>query len=165
MRDAVVVRRRRYKALGASLSRDVVTERVHGDRGIVVNPQHAPSANGPTESADKATSRRCAVFGRDIAKRTTGDAGDGMISDRRPKEPGRRAPKMAVGAEHKYLCGGLVYDCERIAVVIAGCDNPAREFNHCIGHGLVLRKLVDSGGRLHGAILGFGHAEGRERQR
>lgn len=88
-----------------------------------------------------------------------------MISDRRPKEPGRRAAKTAVGAEHQDLCGGLVYDRERTAVVIPGCDNPARELNHRIGHTLVWRKLVDGGDRLRGAILGFGHAEGRERQR
>ena len=89
-----------------------------------------------------------------------------MISDRRPKQRGRRAAKTAVAAEHKYLCGGLVYDRERIALAIPGCDNPAREFNHRIGHSLAWRKLIDGGDRLRGGLLGFGHAgEGRERQR
>jgi hypothetical protein len=88
-----------------------------------------------------------------------------MISDRRPKEPGRRAAKTAVGAEHKDLCGGLVYDRERTAEVIPACDNPARERNHRIGHSLVWRKLIDDRDRLRGHILGVGYAEGRERQR
>ncbi len=72
---------------------------------------------------------------------------------------------MAVAAEYQDLCGALVYDCERIALVVVGCDNPARKLNHRIGHSLVLRELVDRSGRLRGVILSIGHAKGRERQR
>ncbi|KAF1717186.1 hypothetical protein CSC75_19155 [Pseudoxanthomonas wuyuanensis] len=43
MSDAIVVRRRRCKAFGASLGRDASSGRVDGDSGIVVHPQHAPS--------------------------------------------------------------------------------------------------------------------------
>src|SRR5688572_15592036 len=117
MGDAIVVRRRRCKAFGASFGPDV-NDRVDGDRGIVVDPERSPSADCRTETADEATGRRCAIRGRDVAKLTIGDAVDGMITDRRPKEPGRRAANAAVGAEHKDLCGALVYDRERAPLVI-----------------------------------------------
>ena len=81
------------------------------------------------------------------------------------KEPRCRAAKPAVAAEHQDLCGGLVYDRERIALAVLHCDNPARELNHRAGHILASRKLVDGGNRLRGGILGAGHAEARERQR
>ena len=87
-----------------------------------------------------------------------------MIADRRTKQSRRRAAKPAVAAEHQDLCGGLVYDRERIALTVLGCDHPARELDHRAGHLLASRKLVDGGDRLLGGIPGAGHAEARERQ-
>jgi hypothetical protein len=43
-------------------------------------------------------------------------------------------------------------------------DNPAREFNHRVGHFLASGKQVDSGDRLRGGILGARRAEARECQ-
>jgi hypothetical protein len=82
---------------------------------------------------------------RNLAKRETGDAGGTMIADRRAKEPRCRAAKPAVAAEHQDLCGGLVDDRERIALAVLGCDEPARELDHRVGHFLASRKLVDGG--------------------
>jgi hypothetical protein len=88
-----------------------------------------------------------------------------MISDRRSEESGRGAAKTAIGTEHQNLCGALVYDRERIALAIPGCDNPPREFNRGIGHILARRQLIGCRSRLRAGILGLGYAEGRERQR
>src|SRR3546814_4044866 len=83
-----------------------------------------------------------------------------MIADRRAKQPGGRAAKPAVAAKHQDLCGGLVDDREWIALAVVDGDHPAREIDHRAGDLLVLRKLVDGGGRRGGS-----HAEGRECQR
>ncbi len=164
MSDAVIVRRRRCKAFDASLGRDARSGWVDGDRGIVVHPQHAPGVDRRTETAHKATRRRGAIPARNLAKRETGNAGGRMIADRRAEEPGRRAAKPAVAAEHQDLCGGLVYDRERIALAVLCCDNPARELDHRVRNFLAWRKLVGDGYRLRGSILGAGRANARERQ-
>ncbi|KAF1717187.1 hypothetical protein CSC75_19160 [Pseudoxanthomonas wuyuanensis] len=88
-----------------------------------------------------------------------------MITGCRAKKPRCRAAKPAVAAEHQDLCGGFVYDRERIALAVLGRDNPARQLNHRVGHFLVFRKLIEGLYRLRGSILGGRHAEARERQR
>src|SRR3546814_2247509 len=162
MGDAIVVGRRRCKTFGASLGRHPGSGGEDGDSGIVVHPQHAPSVDGRTETAHETTSRRCAVAARNFTKRETGDAGGRVIADRRAKEPGGRAAKPAIAAEHQDLCSGLVHDRERLALAVPGCDNPARQLDHRVGHFLLWRKLVDGGHRLRGGILGAGHAGTRE---
>src|SRR5690606_24841420 len=72
MSDAVVVRRWRLKAFGALLGRDAGRRRVHGDRGIVVHPQHAPGVDRWAEAAHEATGRRGAVPTRNFAQGETG---------------------------------------------------------------------------------------------
>src|SRR5690606_34772386 len=108
MADTVVVGSGRCKALDAFLGRDAGSGGVDGDGGIVVHPQHAARVDRRAETAHKATRRGGAVPARDLAKREAGDAGGGMVADRRAEEPGRRAAKPAVAVEYEDLCGGLV---------------------------------------------------------
>src|SRR5690606_36234570 len=79
--------------------------------------------------------------------------------------PGCRAAEPAVAAEHQDLCGGLVYERERIALAVLGGHNPARKLNHRAGYLLAWRKLVDGGDRWRGYFFGAGHAGAGERQR
>jgi hypothetical protein len=62
--------------------------------------------------------------------------------------------KLTVATEHQDQCCGLVHDREWIALAVIDCDNPAREFNHCVGYLLAFRKLVDGRRLWCGGILG-----------
>src|SRR3546814_4665561 len=157
---AVVDLRGGCQSFGWSCGRGARRCLVDGDRGIVVHPQSAPGVDRWTETAHEAPGRRRTVPARNLAKRESGDAGRGMIADRRAKQPRGRAAKPAVAAEHQDLCGGLVDDREWIALAVVGCDHPARKLDHRAGDLLVLRKLVDGGDRRGGS-----RAEARERQR
>src|SRR5690606_1490828 len=116
-------------------------------------------------AADEAAGGRRAVAPRDFAKREAGDAGSRVVADRRAEQRGRRAAKPAIAAEHQDLGGVLVHDRERIALAVPGCNHPAREFDHRVGHFLAGWKLVGGGHRLRGGILGAECFEAREGQR
>jgi hypothetical protein len=84
-----------------------------------------------------------------------------VISDRRAKQSSSGATQSAIGAEHQNLRSALVDDCERIALVISGRDNPAGKFNRKVRHILAGWELIGAG-RRRCAILGIGCAKARE---
>ena len=103
------------------------THAVHGNCGIVVNPDNVFTAGVAPPLAFEATGRRSAFVRLHQRDGPTADAADRIITNGSAYQHRRRAAQSAVGIEHKNAGVFLVNHHEKTLLVVAGYDDPVGE--------------------------------------
>jgi len=101
--------------------------RVHGDGGVVVDPDHVLAARVGAVLAHEAAGRRGALVRQHLGQRALADAGHGVVAARQPQQHRRAAAQPRLTVEHHQPRVALVDHGKRPAAVVVGGAHPAEQ--------------------------------------